>query len=93
MKALADSSVLTLTRALFSKLLGNLGDIRHMWRFEALNKVLMLLLLTALCRAALAEDVFGRGHVPTSQQSPRQRAGKPYTAWLLTLPSKAGSSV
>ena len=38
-RALTDASVLTLSRALFSKLLGSLADIRHMWRFEALNKV------------------------------------------------------
>ena len=43
MRALTDASVLTLSRALFSKLLGNLADIRHMWRFEALNKVSSML--------------------------------------------------
>ena len=37
-KALTAASVLTLSRALFCKLLGNLADIRHMWRFEALCK-------------------------------------------------------
>ena len=34
------ATVLTLARDDFARLLGQLADIRNMWRFEALRKVL-----------------------------------------------------
>jgi hypothetical protein len=38
-KALGDSTMLALSRDDFNKLLGNLQDIRNIWRLEALRKV------------------------------------------------------
>ena len=37
-RAVTDAMVLVLSREDFNHHLGNLSDIRHMWRFEALNK-------------------------------------------------------
>lgn len=42
-KALSDSLVLTCHRNDFQTHLGRLTDIRRLWRFEALRKVLCLL--------------------------------------------------
>ena len=38
-RAVTDAQVLALHRDDFNKLLGNLENIRHVWRFEALHKV------------------------------------------------------
>ena len=42
-KALTDGALLALHRDDFNTLLGSLTHIRHMWRFEALRKVSILL--------------------------------------------------
>ena len=39
MKALTPATLLALARADFISMLGQLQDIRQMWRFEALRKV------------------------------------------------------
>ena len=39
MRAVTDATVLVLSRENFIRHLGQLSDIRHMWRFETLGKV------------------------------------------------------
>lgn len=50
-KAVTDAQVLALHRDDFNKLLGNLADIRHVWRFEALHKVRALHRRVVACTA------------------------------------------
>ncbi|GLI69549.1 hypothetical protein VaNZ11_014092 [Volvox africanus] len=72
--ATADSSVLTLSREQFTKLLGNLTQMRSLWRFEALKKVPLLSALDTTTRSSLAnalrsvsfkagEDVIRQGDI------------------------------
>ncbi|GLC68711.1 cGMP-dependent protein kinase [Pleodorina starrii] len=73
-KAVADSSVLTLSRDEFTRLLGNLSQLRSVWRLEALKKVPLLTALDAATRSSLAaalrsvnfsssEDVIRQGDI------------------------------
>ncbi|MEW5303042.1 MAG: hypothetical protein WDW36_005773 [Sanguina aurantia] len=52
--AVTDGEVLMLHRDQFTKLLGNLTDLRHVWQLEVLKKVPLLASLNALQRTALA---------------------------------------
>lgn len=52
--ALTDARALGLSRDQFDALLGNLTQLRHVWRFEALRKVPLFAGIDAKMRGALA---------------------------------------
>lgn len=66
-KALTPATVLGLARADFARMLGQLQDIHHMWRFEALRKVHSgFRVCTSICLLRSPSGVYG---VPTVCQA------------------------